>query len=231
MNRIHKIQGLRLLQERFPSISVDCLFVYRNHVPNDFELIPCVGRIWHVRSGRTTGTELNLPQGIFHSPGDVREFIRATRRQDERLEFVVHRIDDAYFSPIYLGTLALFDYPHPLIYIEFQSAIQNKMKSINPGISPRDWSVALSYQYDFLSMSPNVHIFDKSINIEMFKEQLYHIWNVGWQLYEMTHENTSFIESLGRFNIYSSGALLFDDFRSVKSFSPTITTPKDWESI
>ena len=76
-----KLEGLKFLQQNFPNLTVDCIFVDRveNLKEEDLYIKECENQLWRVRAGNKSGSELNLPQGTFSNTNELREFIEKNR--------------------------------------------------------------------------------------------------------------------------------------------------------
>ena len=72
-----KLDGLRFLQENFPRLTVDCVFVDKVENLDEEALIKKdeAEQIWRVRGGHKTGSELNMPQGSFKDILSLKKYI------------------------------------------------------------------------------------------------------------------------------------------------------------
>lgn len=228
MLKMRKLDGLRFLQENFPKLTVDCLFVDKqeNLKDDDLYTLDKLEQLWRVRTGSRTGSELSLPQGTFTRIKELRQFMKEQKARNENMEFVIHRVSPKYFSAPFVGTLIVRNnYNMPGIQIELQKVTQELVNSIDKGKRPRDWEVCLILDYDFLSRSPKIRKKDSNVNLEALKHSIAVIHEVGEQIFEMYDEKGEPIDTYTRFNIYDLGQVLLDDHRSIGSFVPKCECP------
>ncbi len=217
---MRKIEGLKFLQMFFWNLCVDCIFVGYSETFNEQLIECCESKIFRVRSGRRFGSELNCPQKTCRTIKEVKRFIDKMRTSDDSLEFVIHRVNESYFKPNFVGTIAIFEEPRTEMVIEFQAVSKELVAKIDTGVRPRDWKVAATYVYPFLSSLVEVHIFDRSFNAEALKSVIFQLWGVGKKIDAIKQSlDNNMHETVTRFNIYPSGAVLLDDHRSVSSFT------------
>ena len=76
---MRKIDGLKFLQKNFPDLTVDCLFVDKVENLDESQLEK--SKLWRVRSGRTIGSELNLPQGTFSDKKELKKFMKEQKQK------------------------------------------------------------------------------------------------------------------------------------------------------
>lgn len=218
---MRKIDGLKFLQQYFPNLTVDCLFVDRaeNLDETTFEQKRQVDEIWRVRGGRRTGSELSLPQGSFKNAKEAKKFMREQQQRDSGMEFVIHRVSPEYFSAPFVGTLAVYNQAdRPGIRIEVQKVTKELVDSIDKGKRPRDWEACLILDYEFLNKFPKVLKKDPDLNMDFLKHPILVIHEVGEEIFRLYEENGQVDETYTRFNIYNLGQVLFDDHRSRDSF-------------
>lgn len=215
-----KLEGLKFLQENFPDLTVDCLFVDRVENLNEKDLHSKNkdGELWRVRGGKITGSELNLPQGTFTNVRKLKKFMKEQQKKDANMEFVIHRVSPEYFEAQFVGTLAVYNNKNmPRIRIELQRVTKDLVDNIDKGKRPRDWEVCLILDYDLLYKFPKV-LKNDGVDLEEVKHAIAVIHKVGEQIFEFYDKKGQDIDTYSRFNIYSSGRVLFDDHRSVDSF-------------
>ena len=223
-----KLEGLKFLQENFPKLTVDCLFVDKVENLNEEALYAKdkVEQLWRVRGGKTIGSELNLPQGTFTNAKELKKFMKEQKRRDSNMEFVIHTVSPEYFTAPFVGTLAVYNKKDmPQIRIEFQKVTKELVDSIDTGKRPRDWEVSLILDYDFLYKFPKIRKKDKDINLEELKNAIAVIHEVGEQIFELYDKKGQRVDTYTRFNVYSLGRVLFDDHRSAESFIPKCKCP------
>lgn len=217
---MHKLDGLRFLRRIFGDMCVDCVFIDPK-IPLRRQLIIRGNKalkLFRVRSGRQLGSELNCPQKTCHSVEEIAEFIGRLRAVDNTLDFLVHRVGDWYFKPDFVGTIALFEGISPEMVIELQVVSRELVAKIDTGLRPRDWKVAATFIYPFSSGSPRVNIVDRSFNANVLKEPIYQLWNIGREIDLIKISSKDSCDTAARFNIYPSGRILLDDYRSWSSF-------------
>ena len=217
---MRKIEGLKFLQENFPKLTVDCLFVDKLENLNEESLYlkECADQVWRVRGGKKTGSELNLPQGTFTNTVDLKQFIENQSKKDSNMEFVIHRVSPKYFAAPFVGTLAVYNNSNmPSIRIELQKVTKELVASIDKGKRPRDWEACLILDYEYLNRFPRIRM-KKDINLETIKHSIMIIHEVGEQIFEMYDKEKRDIETYTRFNIYDLGQVVLDDHRSAESF-------------
>lgn len=222
-----KLEGLKFLQEKFPRLTIDCLFVDKVENLNEEALYSKnkVEQLWRVRGGKKIGSELNLPQGTFTDVKKLKEFMKEQKQRDENMEFVIHSVSPEYFTAPFVGTLAVYNNKNmPRIRIELQKVTKDLVDNIDKGKRPRDWEVCLILDYDLLCKFPKIRKND-SVNLEEVKHAIAVIHEVGEQIFEFYDKNGQEIDTYSRFNIYSLGRVLFDDHRSADSFIPKFKNP------
>lgn len=221
---MRKIDGLKFLQKHFPDMTVDCLFVDKVENLDESELYQnCESKqeeqIWRARGGRRIGSELNLPQGTFKTPKELKKFMKEQKQRDSNMEFVIHRVSPEYFSAPFVGTLAVYNNcDRPGIKIELQQVTKELVDSIDKGKRPRDWEACLILDYEFLSKSPKVLKKDAGLNMDFLKYPIVVIHEIGEEIFRLYEENGEEAETYTRFNIYNLGQVVFDDHRSKESF-------------
>lgn len=241
---MRKIDGLKFLQQHFPDLTIDCLFVDKaeNLDEKAFEQKEQSDEIWRVRGGKKTGSELSLPQGSFKNAKEAKEFMREQQQRDSGMEFVIHRVSPKYFSAPFVGTLAVYNQgDRPGIRIELQKVTKELVDSIDKGKRPRDWEACLILDYEFLNKFPKVLKKDPDLDMDFLKHPILIIHEVGEQIFKLYEENGEVDETYTRFNIYNLGQVLLDDHRSRDSFmeryrvdsnvcsTPTVTKTKQIE--
>lgn len=215
-----KLDGLRFLQENFPNLTVDCLFVDKleNINEEDLYLKDYIEQLWRVRAGNKIGSELNLPQGTFNDIRNLKQFISRQSKMNPNMEFVIHRVSPQYFAAPFVGTLAVYNNRSlPSIRIELQRVTKELVDSIDKGKRPRDWEACLILDYEYLNKFPKIRKKD-NVNLEALKHAIMVIHEVGEQIFELYERNGEEIETYTRFNIYNLGQVVFDDHRSKDSF-------------
>jgi hypothetical protein len=220
---MRKIDGLKFLQKFFPDVCVDCVFVTENEPLDLRELEKHPSQIFRVRSGRKSGSELGSPQRTCYSTGEVERFIREAWASDKALEFVIHRVDQSFFTPDFVGTIALFEKIEPMMVIDLQTVSKTLVAGMDSGARPRDWKVVAMYTYPFCRWQPRVNIIDPSFQPASVSEPLLRLWRIGREIDNVKKSLndptiTALPESVTRFNIYPDGAILLDDHRNVESF-------------
>ena len=215
-----KLDGLRFLQENFPNLTVDCLFVDKveNLNATNLHLNESPDSLCRVRGGRKTGSELNLPQGTFTDAEKLKQFIKTQSKKDSNMEFVIHRVSPKYFSAPFVGTLAVYNSSNiPSIKIEIQRVTKELVDSIDKGKRPRDWEACLVMDYDYLNKFPKIRK-NENVNLEALKHSICVIHEVGEKIFDIYEKNGEKIDTYTRFNIYDLGQVLFDDHRISDSF-------------
>ena len=221
---MRKIDGLKFLQKHFPDMTVDCLFVDKVENLDESELYQnCESKqeeqIWRARGGRKIGSELNLPQGTFKTPKELKKFMKEQKQRDSNMEFVIHRVSPEYFTAPFVGTLAVYNnYDKPGIKIEIQQVTKELVDAIDKGKRPRDWEASLILDYEFLSKSPKVLKKKSGINMDFLKYPIVVIHEIGEEIFKLYEENGQEAETYTRFNIYDLGQVVLDDHRSSESF-------------
>ena len=221
---MRKIDGLKFLQKHFPDMTVDCLFVDKVENLDESKLYKnCESeqteQIWRVRGGRKIGSELNLPQGTFKTPKELKKFMKEQKQKDSNMEFVIHRVSPEYFTAPFVGTLAVYNNcDRPGIKIEIQQATKELVDSIDKGKRPRDWEASLILDYEFLSKSPKVLKKKAGLNMDFLKYPIVVIHEIGEEIFKLYEENGQEAETYTRFNIYDLGQVVLDDHRSKESF-------------
>lgn len=220
---MRKIDGLKFLRRFFPGVCVDCVFVTENEPLDLRELESHPPQIFRVRSGRKCGSELGSPQRTCHSAKEVERFIKEAWASDKTLEFVIHRVDQSFFAPDFVGTIALFEKVEPMMVIDLQAVDRILVTSMDSGARPRDWKVVAMYTYPFCRLQPRVHLIDPTFKSESVSEPLLCLWRIGREIDSVKKSLNGQVitvlpESVTRFNVYPSGAILLDDHRNVGSF-------------
>ena len=216
---MHKLEGLRFLQKHFPDICVDCVFIGRNELPDRRLLKNRPGRLFRVRSGRSRGSELSLPRRTCRSVAEVENFVVRTRAEDSNLEFVVHRVTAAYFAPMLVGTLALFERPSPVMLIQIQRASTALVNQMDVGVRARDWPVAAIYSFPHFGQRPEIVTVDPTLQAQSISQEIHLLWNLGREIDSLKQAAGSSYETVTLFNIYPSGDVMIDDHRGVESFA------------
>lgn len=215
-----KLDGLRFLQENFPDLTVDCLFVDKveNLNETNLHLNENTDNLCRVRGGNKIGSELNLPQGTFRDAESLKKFISDQSKKNSNMEFVIHRVSPKYFAAPFVGTLAVYNSANvPSIKIELQRVTKELVDSIDKGKRPRDWEACLIMEYDYLNKFPKIRKND-NVNLEALKHSIMVIHEVGEKIFNIYEKNGENIDTYTRFNIYDLGQVLFDDHRSSDSF-------------
>ncbi len=220
---MRKIDGLKFLQRFFPDVCVDCVFVTENESLDLHELESHPPQIFRVRSGRKYGSELGSPQRTCHSAKGVERFIKEVWASDKALEFVIHRVDQSFFTPDFVGTIALFEKVEPMMVIDLQAVSRTLVADMDSGARPRDWKLVAIYTYPFCRWQPGVHLVDPTFKSESVSEPLLRLWRIGREIDSVKKSLngravTALPESVTRFNIYPNGVILLDDHRNVDSF-------------
>lgn len=217
-----KLDGLRFLQENFPKLTVDCLFVDNENDLDEESLYTTDkdNQQWRVRAGHKVGSELNLPQGTFNNIEDIKKFIAKHKKTDHNMEFVIHRVTQEYFEAPFVGTLAVYNGDNNKgIKIELQRVTKELLKEMDKGGKrPRDWENCLILQYDYLYKFPKVEKKEEGLDMQFLKYPIMQIYEVGENIFEQYEKQGKIIDTYTRFNIYNSGEILFDDHRSSDSF-------------
>lgn len=217
-----KLDGLRFLQENFPNLTVDCIFVDNENDLNEESLYTTDKKRqqWRVRAGHKIGSELNLPQGTFNNITDIRNFIAKHKKTDSNMEFVIHRVTPEYFNAPFVGTLAVYnDINNKGIRIELQRVTKQLLEEMDKGGKrPRDWESCLILDYDYLYKFPKVLKKDKELNMQFLKYPIMRLYQAGESIFRMYEKKGELIDTYTRFNIYDSGEILLDDHRSSDSF-------------
>ena len=164
---MRKIEGLKFLQKFFPDVCVDCIFVTDNEPFDLHELEKHHPQIFRVRSGRKSGSELGSPQRTCRSSKEAERFIREMWESDKTLEFVIHRVDESFFAPDFVGTIALFEKVEPMMMIELQAVSKTLVAGMDSGARPRDWKVVAIFAYPFYRLQPRVSLIDPSFQPEI----------------------------------------------------------------
>ena len=216
-----KIEGLKFLQQHFPDLTVDCVFVDKFDKLDEkaLEQKEQINQIWRVRAGKRTGSELKLPQGSFKTSREAKKFMKEQKQRDSNMEFVIHRVSPEYFSAPFVGTLAVYNNcDRPSIKIELQKVTKELVASIDKGNRPRDWEACLILDYEFLSRAPKVLKKDPNLDMNFLKYPIVVIHELGEQIFELYDKNGQETETYTRFNIYNLGQVVLDDHRSRESF-------------
>lgn len=216
---LRKINGLKFLCQNFGQLCVDCLFVNSPLELNQKILDDRPGRIWRVRSGRRVGSEFGSPQKTLHSISEVMEFIQYHSEKDPTLEFVIHRVTARFFDPVFVGTIALREKNKPSMFMEFQTVNPTDIVNMDRGGKrPRDWETVLSIEFEYYALSSKIKLCRAGADPANIKNEIYSLWQVGRELCNLLERHNYPAESVARFNIYSSGAILLDDLRSASAF-------------
>lgn len=128
-----KLDGLRFLQENFPRLTVDCVFVDKVENLDEKALIKKeeAEQIWRVRGGHKIGSELNMPQGSFKDIISLKKYMKEQKRKDENMEFVIHSVSPKYFAAPFVGTLAVYNnHQNPGMRIELQKVTKELVEEI-----------------------------------------------------------------------------------------------------
>lgn len=224
---MRKLEGLRFLQEHFPKLTVDCLFVDKVENLDEKALYKKdqVEQLWRVRGGRKTGSEAKLPQATCKDVKEIKKFMKEQQKRDSNMEFVIHSVSPEYFAAPFVGTLSVYNnYQAPGIRIELQKVTKELVDAIDTGKRPRDWEVCLILDYDFRYRFPKIRKND-NVNLENLKYPIAVIHEVGEQIFDFYDQKGEVIDTYTRFNIYDLGQVLFDDHRSTESFVPKCKCP------
>ena len=218
-----KLDGLRFLQENFPRLTVDCIFVDKVENLDEKALIKKeeAEQIWRVRGGHKIGSELNMPQGSFKDIISLKRYMKEQQRKDANMEFVIHSVSPKYFTAPFVGTLAVYNnHQNPGMRIELQKVTRELVENIDKkgGKRPRDWEACLILDYEFLSKSPTVLKRDPNVDINFLKYSIVAIHEVGEEIFALYEEKQEEAETYTRFNIYNLGQVVLDDHRSKESF-------------
>lgn len=215
---MRKTEGLRFLRDNFSNICVDCVFANENGGFN-WNILSRHKSIFRVRSGRRFGEELKCPQKTCRSVQEIKDFMNKAQAIDSSLEFVIHRVNESYFCPNFVGTIALLERFSPEMVIEFQSVSMELVAGIDSGARPRDWKVVACYVYPFLSRLGRSSI-EPGFDTNLIKVALYNFWKIGRKIDSLKQNSGGACEeTFTRFNVYPSGAILLDDHRSISSFA------------
>ncbi len=224
---MRKIEGLKFLQRFFPDQCVDCIFVTDKEpiILNDLE--KHASSLFRVRSSRRNGSDINAPSKTCHSVKEVVKFVEDLRSLKQSWEFVIHRVDKAYFTPSFIGTIALFYKVEPQIMIDLQYVPSRDAQAIANGAyhgqPPRDWKVAAMYTFPFFGRQPWIRIIDPLFQLSAVSEFIPRLWRIGREIDDVKQSlddrsSAALPESVTRFNLYSDGSILLDDHRNVSSF-------------
>ena len=218
-----KLDGLRFLQENFPRLTVDCVFVDKVENLDEKALIKKeeAEQIWRVRGGHKIGSELNMPQGSFKDIISLKRYMKEQQRKDANMEFVIHSVSPKYFTAPFVGTLAVYNnHQNPGMRIELQKVTRELVENIDKkgGKRPRDWEASLILDYEFLSKSPRILKKSSNLNMDFLKYPIVVIHEIGEQIFELYEKSDKEAETYTRFNIYDLGQVLLDDHRSKESF-------------
>ncbi len=219
---MRKIDGLRFLQEHFPRLTVDCIFVDKVENLDEEALYKKdqVDQIWRVRGASKIGSELNMPMGSFKDVKLLKQFMKEQKKRNSNMEFVIHSVSPEYFAAPFVGTLAVYnDFKNPGIRIELQKVTKELVESIDKGNRPRDWEVSLILDYDFRYKFPRIRKND-NIDLEKVKYPIAVIHEIGEEIFNFYDKKGQVIDTYTRFNIYDLGQVLLDDHRSSESFVP-----------
>ena len=217
-----KLDGLRFLQENFPRLTVDCIFVDKVENLDEKALIKKeeAEQIWRVRGGHKVGSELNMPQGSFKDIISLKRYMKEQQRKDANMEFVIHRVSPKNFAAPFVGTLAVYNnHQNPGMRIELQKVTRELVENIDKkgGKRPRDWEACLILDYEFRNKFPKI-LKNNDVNLEEVKNAIAVIHEVGEEIFDIYDKQGNDIDTFTRFNIYDLGQVLFDDHRSVESF-------------
>lgn len=224
-----KLYGLRFLQENFPRLTVDCIFVDKVENLDEKALIKKeeAEQIWRVRGGHKIGSELNMPQGSFKDIISLKRYMKEQQRKDANMEFVIHSVSPKYFTAPFVGTLAVYNnHQNPGMRIELQKVTRELVENIDKkgGKRPRDWEACLILDYEFRNKFPKIRR-NNDVNLEEVKNAIAVIHEVGEEIFDIYDKQGNDIDTFTRFNIYDLGQVLFDDHRSVESFVPKCKCP------
>lgn len=214
-----KLEGLKFLQENFPNLTVDCIFVDKPEDIIDKKIFEDKqNQICRIRAGNKYGSELSLPQATCENEEELQQFIKENKQKNSDMEFVIHRVTPKYFEAPYVGTIAVHNNKnHPSMRIELQRVTKDLVDAIDTGKRPRDWETCLILEYEFLNKFPKIRK-NKDVNLESVKAAIMNLYNVGIKIFEIYEKTGKDIETYTRFNAYSSGEILLDDHRSNESF-------------
>lgn len=224
---MRKLEGLRFLQENFPRMTVDCLFVDKIEDLDEKKLYreDREEQLWRVRGGKNIGSELNLPIATFTKVRELKKFMREQKKKDPNMNFVIHTVSPEYFSVPFVGTLAVYNNVNmPMIRIELQKVTKELVDAIDTGKRPRDWEPCLILDYDFHYKFPKI-LRNDGVNLENLKYPIALIYKAGIKIFDFYDKKGEQIDTFTRFNIYDSGQVLFDDHRSSESFIPKCKCP------
>ena len=185
---MRKIDGLRFLQEHFPRLTVDCIFVDKVENLDEEALYKKdqVDQIWRVRGASKIGSELNMPMGSFKDVKLLKQFMKEQKKRNSNMEFVIHSVSPEYFAAPFVGTLAVYnDFKNPGIRIELQKVTKELVESIDKGNRPRDWEVSLILDYDFR------YKFKKGQVIDTYTR--FNIYDLGQVLLDDHRSSESFV--------------------------------------
>lgn len=218
---MRKLEGLRFLQDWFPSQSVDCLYFGSARDLRDYDgREATVTTVWHARTGRRIGSELQTPIRRCGSINELHIFGDEVFGAYTDAELVVHRVTESFYAPVYVGSIAVYHRPVPVATIEFQ-AMLTWHGTEDGAARPRDWSPVARYGFPFLSRlpasaeGPAVEAIGRS-----YRAALAELWDIANHLADRTsrRQDGRPDDTVTRFNVYRSGRVLLDDHRSVKSF-------------
>ena len=217
---MRKLEGLRFLQEQFPKLTVDCVFVDKIDDLDEKKLNKKDGEktLFRVRGGKNIGSELNLPQATFTNVKDIKKFMKEQKKKDANMNFVIHTVSPEYFSVPFIGTLAVYnDINMPMMRIEIQKVTKELVDNIDTGKRPRDWPSCLILDYDFTYKFPKI-VKNEGVDLEFLKYPICSLYEAGIKIFDFYDKKGKQIDTFTRFNIYDSGQVLFDDHRSSESF-------------
>lgn len=224
-----KLDGLRFLQENFPRLTVDCVFVDKVENLDEKALIKKKkqNKFGELEEATRIGSELNMPQGSFKDIISLKRYMKEQQRKDANMEFVIHSVSPKYFTAPFVGTLAVYNnHQNPGMRIELQKVTRELVENIDKkgGKRPRDWEACLILDYEFRNKFPKIRR-NNDVNLEEVKMRLWLFTEVGEEIFDIYDKQGNDIDTFTRFNIYDLGQVLFDDHRSVESFVPKCKCP------
>lgn len=218
---MNKIDGLKLLEENFPDITLNSLFIDEidgNALDNLKRIRNSPDKFWRVRSACRIGKELKLPMGSFYNEIDALQFIQYHKKRNSNLSFVLHCIDNDYYYPEFTGTLAVYNNDDFCsIVIELQKTPRELIDKMDSGIRPRDWPICVNYHYQFLHKRPIIKLFDE-VDMEFLKIPVNALFKIGCRIYGIYENRNWNTTSYTRFNIYRDGSIILNDHRTIESF-------------
>lgn len=214
---MRKIEGLHFLRRHFPHLCVDCIFVEPSE-SLDKTLLEAHAGLFRVRTGRKHGSELNLPRRTCASIQEVDRFIQQSRKQDGNLQFVIHRIWETYFAPDFVGTVALFEKPHPELVIQVQACSKELVAQMDAGVRARDWPITAIYRFPYLGIRPDITLVDRGFRLETLARAIWSLWEIGRTIDDLKQATRCSTETVTLFNLYPDGSIILDDHRGTEAF-------------